>query len=49
MDKNLERIADAIKELSIETGKPVEIITSALSDHGVLTLEQDLKLHESFE
>lgn len=49
MNEELKKIAAAVRDLSIETGKPEIVIISALSDYGIITLEQDMKLQERLE
>ncbi|GEM_PF-6980131 len=48
MNDEMERIARAIRDLAIETGKPELVIVSALSDYGVLTLQQDMDMQSRF-
>jgi hypothetical protein len=46
MEYDLDKIASAIKELSIETGKNEVVITSALGDCGIVSFEQEMLLVE---
>ena len=49
MNEELKKIADAVRQIAIETGKPEMVIVSALSDYGIITLQQDMALHDHFE
>lgn len=45
----MDKLLDAIKEISLETRRPAEVVIAALSDYGVISQEQDVRLNEQIK
>jgi len=43
----MDELLEAIKAISTKTGKPEPAIIAALSDYGILSFDQEMKLAEA--